>query len=54
MERRDFSGAPVVKTPSCNAGDTGLIPSQGTKIPHVMEPLLSPKATTAEPDEVNK
>ena len=30
----DFPGGPVVKTPCCTAGDEGLIPSWGTKIPH--------------------
>ena len=32
---RDFPGGPVVKNPLCNAEDVGLIPGQGTKIPHV-------------------
>ena len=31
---RNFPGGPVVKNPSCNAGDTGSIPGRGTKIPH--------------------
>ena len=31
---RDLPGGPVVKNPPYNAGDTGLIPGQGTKIPH--------------------
>ena len=43
----DFPGGPVVKNPPSNAGDAGLIPGQGTKIPHAME-QLSPCATTAE------
>ena len=30
----DFSGGPVVKTLLCNAGGAGLMPGQGTKIPH--------------------
>ena len=30
----DFPGGPVVKNPPYNAGDVGLIPGQGTKIPH--------------------
>ena len=30
-------GTSVVKNPPRNAGDTGSIPSQGTKIPHVAE-----------------
>ena len=36
---RDFPGGPVLKNPPCNAGDTGSIPGQGTKIPHVVEQL---------------
>ena len=28
----DFPGGPVVKNPSCNAGEAGSIPGQGTKI----------------------
>ena len=31
----DFPGGPGVKNPPCNAWDVGLIPGQGTKIPHV-------------------
>ena len=31
-EGRDFPGGPVVKNLPSNAGDTGLIPGQGTKI----------------------
>ena len=30
---------PVVKNPSCNAGDMGSTPGQGTKIPHAEEQL---------------
>ena len=33
----DFPGGLVVKNPPSNAGDAGLIPGQGTKIPHVVE-----------------
>ena len=29
----DFPGSPVVKTDASHAGDMGLIPGQGTKIP---------------------
>ena len=29
----DFLSGPVVKNPSSSAGDMGLIPGQGTKIP---------------------
>ena len=38
----------MVKKPPCNAGDTGSIPGQRTKIPHAME-QLSPGAATTEP-----
>ena len=30
---RGFPGGPMVKNPPSNAGDTGSIPGQGTKIP---------------------
>ena len=33
---RYLPGGPVVKNPSCNAGDAGLIPGCGTKIPHAV------------------
>ena len=35
----------MVKNPSCNAGDSGLIPGQGTKIPHAAEQLRPCAAT---------
>ena len=44
---RDFPGGPVVKNPPSNAGDTGLIPGPGTKIPHVVG-QLSPRTATTE------
>ena len=44
----DFTGGRVVKNPPYNAGDMGLIPGQGTKIPHAAG-QLSPCATTTEP-----
>ena len=44
---RDFRGGPVVKNPPYNSGDVGLIPGQGTKIPHDAG-QLSPHATTTE------
>ena len=40
---KNFS-SPVVKNLPCNAGDVGLIPSEGTKIPHASG-QLSPLAT---------
>ena len=36
---RDFPGGSLVKNLPCNAEDAGLIPGQGTKIPHVTEQL---------------
>ena len=47
-ESRDFPGGPVVKNLPCSAGDVGLIPDQGTKIPHHMG-QLSHHATTTDP-----
>ena len=43
----DFPGGPVVKNPPSNAGDMGLIPGQGTKIPRALG-QLSPRTTTRE------
>ena len=34
---RDFPGGVVVKTPAFTAGSMGLIPGQGTKIPHAAQ-----------------
>ena len=60
LTTRDFPGGPVVKNPPSNAEDEGLIPGQGTKIPHTVEQLSpcsaiteahsfwSPQATTRE------
>ena len=49
---RDFPGGPVVKNPPFNAGDVGLIPGQGTKIPHAVR-QLSPHAASTEPARHN-
>ena len=51
-EHRDFPGGPVVKNPPSNTGDTGSIPSRGTKIPHAAW-QLSPRTTTTEPAHLN-
>ena len=37
LQWRDSPGGPVVKNLPCNSGDSGLIPGQGTKIPHTSE-----------------
>ena len=42
----------MVKNPPCNAGDSGSIPGQGTKIPHAVG-QLSPWAETTEPTPHN-
>jgi len=44
---------PGVKNPPCNAGDVGVIPGQGTKIPHATG-QLSLSAATTEPKSQNK
>ena len=44
----DFPDNPVFKSLPSNAGDTGSIPDQGTKIPHVAG-QLSPHATMKDP-----
>ena len=49
---RDIPGGPVVKNPSCNAGDASSILGQGTEIPHAAG-LLSPRVTTSEPSRHN-
>ena len=36
---RDSPGDPVVKNLPCYAGDSGLIPAQGTKVSHAAEQL---------------
>ena len=37
MKAQAESRHPVVKTSSFNAGDAGLIPNQGAKIPHASQ-----------------
>ena len=55
-----FPGGPVVKNPPCNAGDTGLSPGRGTKVPHAAEQqslrpqLESPCTKTKAPVRHNK
>ena len=36
----------MIKDPPCNAGDVGLIPGQGTEIPHAQEQLSPCTGTT--------
>ena len=43
----DFPGGPVVKNPRSSAGDTGLIPGRGARIPHSAG-QLSPRTATTE------
>ena len=43
---RYFPGGSVVENLPSNAGDTGSIPDQGTKIPHAMGKLSLHAATT--------
>lgn len=39
---RNLLGGPVVKSSPCSAGDVGLIPGRGTKIPYSERGQLSP------------
>ena len=50
LHERDFPSGPVVKNPPCNAGDTGLIPGWGTKVPRALEEW-SPHGATTEAKE---
>ena len=49
---QDFPGGSVVKNPPANAGDIGLTPGPGTRIPHAVGQLLS--LYTLEPTPYNK
>ena len=42
---RDFPGGPGAKNLPSNAGDVGLIPGQGTKIPHAVVQVCLSVAT---------
>ena len=53
MGTRDFFGGPVVKNPPSNAGDVGLIPGLGIKIPYAAGQLSS-RATTTELTRLNE
>ena len=44
-----FPGGPVVKNPPSNAGDTGSIPGQGSKISHAAGQLNLCATTTEKP-----
>ena len=46
-QTRSPTGGPVVENLPSKAGEVGLIPGQGTKIPHAIE-QLSPRATIRE------
>ena len=48
----DFPGDPALKSTPSSAGNTGLIPSQGTRIPYATGPL-SPCTVTTEPTRHN-
>ena len=53
FKNREFPGGPVVKNLPYNAGDVGLIPCQGTKLPHATG-QLSLHATTTELAHLNR
>ena len=48
IEASAFPDSSEIKNPPCNAGDLGLILSQGTKIPYAAG-QLSPGAVSTEP-----
>ena len=48
LDLRDFPGGPGVKNLPCDAGDSGSVPGQGTKIPQATE-RLRPHATLERP-----
>ena len=50
----DFPGGLVVKNPSFNAGDMGLIPGQGTRIPFAMEQLKDSSECKTWCSQINK
>ena len=45
----NFPGSPVAKSSPSDAGNTGYIPGQGTKIPHAVEQRHSPNAPELTP-----
>ena len=49
-DSRDFHGGRLIKNLPCNAGDMGLIPGWGTKIPHASGQLSS-RTTTRQPQQ---
>ena len=49
MHLWDFSGGPVIENLPSNAGAMGLIPGQGTKIPHASGQLRLQTATREKP-----
>ena len=51
---RDSPGTPVVKTSTCTTGGTGLIPGQGTKIPHAAQHRQKNKNRRQKPPKEKK
>lgn len=45
-KKRDFPGGPVVRNPSCSAGNLSSIPGQGTKTLHAAGQLSTRSVTT--------
>ena len=44
---KTIPGGPVVKTLPSNAGGVGMIPGQGTEIPHALQPKKTKHKTEA-------
>ena len=51
---KDFPGGSVVKNPTSNGGDQGLIPRRVTKIPHALGKLSRHAAMREKPKHHNK
>lgn len=50
---RGFPGIPVAKSPLCHAGDAGLIPDWGTRIPQAVKQLSLHEPPTTDPEGCN-
>ena len=54
MKKWDFPGGLGIKNLPCNAGDAGLIPGQGTKIPSTVGQLSPCVTTKTQCSQINK
>ena len=52
-ETKDFAGGPVVRSPPSSAGDLGVIPGRGTKVPPA-EVVTGLRCHSQKPSRLNK